>query len=59
MMAKKDEVLFTTNLKGLNLVQLHGKSEYLSDEECESLVKQIVDKLGLALDDVFADSDDH
>lgn len=41
-----DKVEFRTNLKGMNAVAGRGKEIYLTDEEVETLVKQIVDNFG-------------
>ncbi|MBW3011302.1 hypothetical protein KY326_03725, partial [Candidatus Woesearchaeota archaeon] len=43
---ESDEVKFNTNLKGMNAIYGRGKEIYLTDEECENLVKQIVDNFG-------------
>lgn len=40
-----NQLEFETNLKGLNELRIHGKTEHLTDDECRSLVRQIVDKL--------------
>ena len=44
-------VEFTTNLKGLNFLKIRGKEIQLSDDDCECIVKQITEKLGINSDE--------